>query len=132
MALQKGRYNEEGEGDNEQRVIQTLRWLQQNYRENVDWDALSEQFGLSPRTFHRYMKNQLNCTPQNYLIKLRLSQAYYQLRFTDKAIIDIAFDCGFNDSAYFSTRFKNEFSITPREIRHCISQKSEERSASLA
>ncbi|WP_265495065.1 helix-turn-helix domain-containing protein, partial [Providencia heimbachae] len=117
--LQEGRYHHTGEGNNEQRIIQMLRWLNANYTEEIDWGSLTAQFSISLRTFHRYMKNTLGVTPQNYLIKLRLSEAYYQIRFTDKRITDIALESGFNDSAYFSTRFKNEYSITPRDLRHC-------------
>ncbi|WP_090656138.1 AraC family transcriptional regulator [Basfia succiniciproducens] len=46
-----------------------------------------------------------------------MAQAYYQLKYTEKNIINIAYDCGFNDSSYFSTCFKNEYSIAPRELR---------------
>ena len=119
VSLQEGRYNNIGEGNNEQRILQMLRWLNANYAEEIDWESLAVQFSISLRTLHRYMKNTLGISPQNYLIKLRLSEAYYQIRFSDKSITDIALENGFNDSAYFSTRFKNEYSITPREVRHC-------------
>lgn len=117
--LYKGRYNPTGEGSNEQRIIQMLRWLSVNFTENIDWECLTTQFSVSLRTFHRYMKNSLGISPQNYLIKLRLSEAYYQIRFSDKTITDIALESGFNDSAYFSTRFKSEYNCTPRDLRHC-------------
>lgn len=120
ISLQEGRYNHVGEGNNEQRIIQMLRWLDRNFAEDIDWESLTAQFSVSLRTFHRYMKNTLGISPQNYLIKLRLSEAYYQIRFSDKTITDIALESGFNDSAYFSTRFKNEYRITPRDLRHCI------------
>lgn len=117
--LQDGRYNHIGEGNNEQRIIQMLRWLNMNFTEDVDWGHLTTQFSVSLRTFHRYMKNNLGISPQNYLIKLRLSEAYYQIRFSDKTITDIALESGFNDSAYFSTCFKSEYNFTPRDLRHC-------------
>ncbi|MEX0425354.1 HTH-type transcriptional activator RhaS [Providencia rettgeri] len=117
--LQDGRYNHIGEGNNEQRIIQMLRWLNMNFTEDVDWGHLTTQFSVSLRTFHRYMKNNLGISPQNYLIKLRLSEAYYQIRFSDKSITDIALESGFNDSAYFSTCFKSEYNFTPRDLRHC-------------
>lgn len=119
MNLQEGRYNHVGEGNNEQRIIQMLRWLNANFMEEIDWESLTTQFSVSLRTFHRYMKNNLGISPQNYLIKLRLSEAYYQIRFSEKTITDIALESGFNDSAYFSTRFKSEYNFTPRDLRHC-------------
>ncbi len=64
------------------------------------------------------MKNNLGISPQNYLIKLRLSEAYYQIRFSDKTITDIALESGFNDGAYFSTCLKVSI-ISHRDLRHC-------------
>lgn len=125
VALQNGRYNQSGEGNNQDRISQLLRWLQNNFTEDIDWNQLAEQFSLSARTLHRHIKKDTGYTPQCYVTKLRLSEAYYQLRYTDKNITTIALDCGFNDSAYFSTCFKNEYHITPRELRYCPTGKNQ-------
>ena len=122
VTLQEGKYNTIPEGSNEQKMVQVLRWLNVNYLEHVDWESLSAKYEISLRTLHRHIKNHLGLSPQNYLIKLRLSEAYYQIRFSEKSITDIALDCGFNDSAYFSTRFKNEYNITPRALRYCTEE----------
>lgn len=120
ISLQQGRYTDTGSGDNEQRIIQALRWINNNYLEKINWEQLIEQFSISQRTFNRYIKNKLGLSPQNYLIKLRLFHAYYLLLNTKKTITDIAFECGFNDNAYFSTSFKNEFLISPKELKNRV------------
>ncbi|QIQ21976.1 HTH-type transcriptional activator RhaS [Zophobihabitans entericus] len=117
ISLQQGRYFEQGQGKTEDRIHQLLRWLKIHFYEEIDWLQLAEKFSLSLRTLHRHMKNDTGYTPQRYLTKLRLSEAYYQLCHTDKSITHIALDCGFNDSAYFATSFKNEFELTPRDLR---------------
>jgi AraC family transcriptional activator of tynA and feaB len=38
-------------------------------------------------------------------------------RQAGRRIIDIAFDCGFNDAAHFSRTFKAEFGLSPRSFR---------------
>ena len=73
---------------------------------------------MSLRSFHRHIKNQLGITPQKYLLKLRLAEAYTQLLYTSKSITAIAQECGFNDSAYFSTCFKQEFKVSPLILRN--------------
>lgn len=125
VALQNGRYNQYGDGNNQDRISQILRWLQHHFMDDIDWHKLAEQFSLSTRTLHRHIKKDTGYTPQSYVTKLRLSEAYYQLRYSEKSITTIALDCGFNDSAYFSTCFKNEFRVTPRALRSCSVEKNQ-------
>ena len=43
--------------------------------------------------------------------------AQKRLGTTDDRIIDIAFDCGFSDAAYFATAFKKFCGMTPLQYR---------------
>lgn len=117
ILLKENQYVENGYGTSDQRINQLLRWLQIHFREQIDWEYIAEKYALSIRTLHRKMKSEMNITPQRYLIKLRLAEAYFQLHYTDASITDIAQNCGFNDSSYFSTCFKNEFLVTPKDLR---------------
>jgi AraC family L-rhamnose operon regulatory protein RhaS len=122
--LQQSRYLRQGSGSTEDKIHQLLRWLKAHSAEPIDWHELAERFFLPVRTLYRHIKRDTGCSPQRYLTKLRLAEAYYQLCHSDKSITAIAHDCGFNDSAYFATRFKNEFSVTPRELRDCPAAKN--------
>ncbi|WP_131977699.1 HTH-type transcriptional activator RhaS [Cricetibacter osteomyelitidis] len=115
--LHQNQFSDQGIGTVAEKCTQLLRYLAHNFNEPVDWERLAAQFSLSLRSLHRYIKEQTGETPQNYLNRLRLSYAYYQIRYTDHSITDIAYNSGFNDSAYFSTCFKQEFQICPRELR---------------
>jgi AraC-like DNA-binding protein len=48
---------------------------------------------------------------------IRLNKAKELLRIADTSIASIAFECGFNDPAYFSRAFKQENGVTPQEWR---------------
>lgn len=115
--LQLNAFDEIGSGGTDSQINQLLIWLKHHFAEETDWELLAERFDLSLRTLHRYFKLQTGCTPQIFLTKLRLAHAYYQLRYTDKSIVNIAYESGFNDSCYFSTCFKNEFKCCPRHLR---------------
>lgn len=115
--LKLNAFNCTGCGNTEDKINQLLIWLKHHFAEEINWDQLATQFNLSLRTLHRYFKCQTGSSPQIYLTKLRLAYAYYQLSYTDKNIIDIAYESGFNDSCYFSTCFKNEFRFSPRDVR---------------
>ncbi len=94
-----------------------LAWLEDHFADEVNWDAVAEQFSLSLRTLHRQLKQQTGLTPQRYLNRLRLMKARHLLRHSEASVTDIAYRCGFSDSNHFSTLFRREFNWSPRDIR---------------
>lgn len=57
-------------------------------------------------------------TPSNYILERRLLHAGDRLRMeTGASISAIAFDLGFNDSAYFSRCFRDRYGMAPRTWR---------------
>jgi AraC family L-rhamnose operon regulatory protein RhaS len=116
VLLRQGRSAHE-EHNQESRLRHLLDWLNEHYREEIDWEALASRFSLSLRTLHRQLKQQTGSTPQRYLNRLRLLQSRHLLRHSDLRVTDIAFQCGFGDSNHFSTLFKREFGYAPRNVR---------------
>ena len=103
--------------DNEGRMGLLLSWLEDHFAEKICWDSLADHFSLSLRTLHRQLKQQTGLTPQRYLNRLRLSKAHHLLRHSEESVTDVAFLCGFGDSNHFSTLFKREFQLAPRDFR---------------
>jgi AraC-like DNA-binding protein len=103
--------------DNDARLNLLMAWLEDNFADEVCWEALAEKFSLSLRTLHRQLKQQTGLTPQRYLNRLRLIKARHLLRHSDDSVTDIAYLCGFGDSNHFSTLFRREFKWSPRDIR---------------
>jgi AraC family L-rhamnose operon regulatory protein RhaS len=99
------------------RTRELLTYLKANFTECIDWEMLARKFGLSLRTLHRKISDQTGLTPARYLAQLRLEQAEQCLRHTRQSITDIAFACGFEDSNYFSTLFRQAYSVSPSQYR---------------
>ena len=78
---------------------------------------LAQELGVSLRSLQSMMA-QAGTTPVNYITDRRLRRAA-DLLLTDKqsSITDIAYACGFSDSAYFARRFRQHFGMTPRDYR---------------
>lgn len=115
--LEQNQYPTIGYGNNEEKTKQVLQWLKHHFTQDIDWEVIARQFDVPFRTLYRNIKNLTGYSPQSYITKLKLAEAYYQIRYTNKMITDIAYDCGFNDSGYFSTCFRNEFKLKPSELR---------------
>ncbi len=67
---------------------------------------------------NRCMKKFLGVTSTEYINTLRLHHAAELLRSTDKKIVDIAYECGFESVPYFNKIFKEQFVVPPHVYRH--------------
>ena len=74
---------------------------------------LADRLGLSPRQLQRLFRQHLDTTPQAYARVVRLRQAAWMLRHTDKAIAAIASDCGFADAAHMGRAFRAAHGMAP-------------------
>ncbi len=66
-----------------------------------------------------FMKN-LGLSPQEYLLKFRLTKATDLLNHTEHPIDKIAAECGYQDPATFSKAFRKMFDIPPGKFRKRI------------
>lgn len=70
------------------------------------------------RTYlYRLFKREYNVSPQKYLIKFRLQVAVNKLENTQKSIMEIAEECGFNNVSLFCHQFKKVYKDTPLNYR---------------
>jgi len=85
--------------------------------------TLREKHGISQAAFmsktecYRLFKQYLGLTPMEYVLNQRLQHASMLLLDSNDSIVNIALNCGFNSSSYFSKKFKNHYHQTPKEFR---------------
>lgn len=111
----------------QERVKFILSFLHQHYAEKITMQDIAAHINLSERECIRSFKNAIHQTPMEYLLHYRMEQAKRQLRESDAPITEIAFQTGFQNSAYFSKTFKQYVGMTPREFRQNGSKKSSPR-----
>jgi len=70
-----------------------------------------------PEHVTRELKKHLNMTATDVLNQARMEYAAVQLKMTDKEIIQISFDCGFQNLGHFYQVFRNHWSTTPNSYR---------------
>ena len=99
-------------------VEHTMRYIQQNYASDIRLSGVAKLMSVSPEHLSRIFKKETSFGFSEYLTLYRLQRAEYILmNEPGRAICDIAYACGFNDSNYFSYKFKEQYGISPSKAR---------------
>ena len=99
------------------RIKDTLEFISNNYKHQLTLDQLSSKFHMSKTAFCNYFKRKTGKTVINYINELRIAQACKLLIQTDKNVIEIAYECGFNNISNFNRTFKIITGKTPSKYR---------------
>lgn len=98
-------------------IDKILSYVKKNYSSNITLTQTAKDYSLSPEHLSRIFKQETGLTFHDYLTNIRLKEAECLLKQRKMTISEIAFSCGFNDSNYFSTKFKNLYGISPFRFR---------------
>jgi len=95
-----------------------LLWIDTHLHEPITVEQLALRAGFSERSFFRYFKEKMGVTPLHYIRQARLRKAASLIRRHQSSLgfEEIARQCGFNDSGYFSVCFRKEFGQCPRDF----------------
>jgi AraC-like DNA-binding protein len=99
------------------RIKPVLEYIEAHYSEPLSLDTLASVAGMNSRYFCRVFYSLTNSTPINYLNFYRIEHAAYLIESTDLPITDIASECGFWESSYFTKVFKKYKNTTPQKYR---------------
>ena len=98
-------------------VRQVVDYIGENYRENITLAKLADVVNMSETGLSRLFRSITGMSCIDYVIEYRMSKAFSMVRMTDKPIIEIAYEVGFNNISYFNRTFKKHFQRTPSQCR---------------
>lgn len=89
---------------------------------NFNIDAVADLIGMSRSSFFKKFKALTNMAPIDFLKNTRLEKAKALFNEGHNNISTVAYKVGFNNPKYFSTCFKTQYAITPKEyVKKCSS-----------
>ncbi|MBQ9263167.1 MAG: helix-turn-helix domain-containing protein [Clostridia bacterium] len=94
-----------------------LSYMEEHFTEEITLPQLAALSDTSPRHFDRLFRAAYQVTPKQYIAQLRIARACAMLAHTNRPITEIAFDCGYADSNYFSRVFRKIRGISPQQYR---------------
>ncbi|MCR5313016.1 MAG: AraC family transcriptional regulator [Bacteroidaceae bacterium] len=99
------------------RVKKIEDYINKNYKNEIRLTTLGELVGMTPTSFSRFFKLRTGRSLSDYIIDIRLGHAARKLADTITPIIEICYDCGFNNISNFNRIFKNRKGCTPSAFR---------------
>ncbi|MBQ7840452.1 MAG: response regulator [Lachnospiraceae bacterium] len=110
---------EEGGMDTNARnkIRMAVRYIEQHYNEDISVNELAERYDMSPNYFSSLFKKEMKQSTVNYITDLRISKAMEYLCKSDKSVVEIAKNVGYEDCNYFFRVFKKAVGVTPQQYR---------------
>lgn len=94
---------------------QIQRYIQNHFEEELSLPRLSDLFKVSQSHLSRSFKKEFGINLTTYINTCRLNAAKEMLDKGEKNITETASLVGYADYAYFSSLFKKQFGVSPRE-----------------
>lgn len=118
---------EEKCSEEEDRKQQILRYILDNYRDQIQLPDLAEELGLSAVYLSRMFKKAFGIGFLRFLTQFRLNEAKRALlRHPDYSVLRIAMDNGFPNLQSFNKAFRETYGETPSKYRANALESAEE------
>jgi len=98
-------------------LINVLVDIEEGIRNGINTDIIAKKHALSQIHLRRLFSFAFKRPISGYIRSRMLAESLNDLLYTDKKIIDIAFEYGFGYENSYSRSFKREFGISPNNLR---------------
>jgi AraC-like DNA-binding protein/quercetin dioxygenase-like cupin family protein len=100
-----------------ERIARALDFIQSGYERDISLADAAREAGMSPHYFSAYFKKATGSTFVEYLCRLRVLKARQLALDTDRTLVDIAMEAGFNNMANFYRAYRRILGESPSEAR---------------
>lgn len=98
-------------------LINAIHYIDGHFNEPLTIEEISRLALLSQSYFSYLFKVLTDQTFVEYLRNVRIKHAMEELKTTNRRVVDICYDCGFNNVNHFNRTFKSVVGVTPTVYR---------------
>lgn len=91
--------------------------MEENLEAPLNITVIAKMIGTSVRNLERVFMAEMNTSPNEFYRQMRLRYGRWMLVNTARKITEIAYECGFSDSAHFIRVFRETYGVTPGKLR---------------
>jgi AraC-like DNA-binding protein len=95
-------------------------YIMQNFDKDISLAEIASVGSMGVTAFCNFFKEQFRVTFVEYLTTVRIGHACKLLSENDRNVVEVAYECGFNNLANFNRQFKKLKSMTPSDYRKTL------------
>lgn len=99
------------------KISEAMKYIDTHLNDALSVQMIAEQFSFSPYYFHRLFTSIVGKSLMAYVRDRRIGYACKMLNETDRKVLDIALDFGFDSAQSFSRTFKSITGMSPTKYR---------------
>ena len=127
--LASGSFTHSTDDVDSRRVKKIEDYINRNYKNEIRLNTLADLAGMTPTSFSRFFRLRTGRSLSDYIIDIRLGHAARMLADSTTSIVEICYDCGFNNVSNFNRIFKKKKGCTPSSFRADYRNKTRSRMA---
>ncbi|MUH01245.1 response regulator [Scytonema sp. UIC 10036] len=104
--------------DNFPQLNPVFQFIEENYNKQINLSDVAEAVGYSTAYLTNLVKRQTNKTVYNWIVERQMVEARMLLLKTDEPVNQIAAKVGYPDAGHFIRRFRQIYSISPKQWRN--------------
>ena len=98
-------------------ISKVLKYIEDMHREKISLNTIADMLGYNPCYVSQFFKMNIGINYYEYLTRVRIREATFDLVKTNRSISDIALEHGFSDVKSFGKSFKESFGRLPNQYR---------------
>lgn len=106
--------------NNSDRLGKITEYIIKNFNKEIALPEVADMANMAVTTFCNFFKEQYRTTFVEYLNAVRIGHACKLLSENNRNIVEVAYDCGFNNLANFNRQFKKYKKMTPSQFRKTV------------
>lgn len=96
---------------------EAVHYIEQHYADNLQLEEVAQGAAMSPTYFSYMFKVLKGQTFVQYVNDVRIRKAIDLLRLTERSVLHICLETGFNNASHFNRMFKKATGMTPLKYR---------------
>ncbi len=105
-------------GERNELLSHIFEFVEENYGRVCSLDALSQATSYHHVYLSKFFSRRTGISFSDYVKRYRINEACYALQNTEKTVLQIAYDCGFESLRSFNRNFKKIVGMTPVGYRN--------------
>lgn len=98
-------------------IYRVLEYIDEHYQTDISQKEVANLVNMSTTGFSRYFTKYMGMGFAGYIMHKRVQSAIHLLKSSDKTVLEIALECGFNNTASFYKAFKKITNLNPKDYR---------------